>query len=77
MDTDFEFGLASDGIFSCDDKYPLAGRSVALLIRPRMMQDAKDEPTSTENVVEVSLRAEELLYSKKKSSLMKRWFYKR
>jgi isoamylase len=77
MDTDFERGLARDGIFTCDDKYPLAGRSVALLTRPRAAQDAKDDLTSVENVVEVSSRAEELLYSKKKSSLMKRWFYKR
>jgi glycogen operon protein len=77
MNTDFEHGLASDGIYSCDDKYPLAGRSVALLIRPRIVQNAKDDLTSTENVVEVSIRAEELLYSKKRSSLMKRWFYKR
>jgi hypothetical protein len=77
MDTDFEHGLESDGIFNCDDKYPLAGRSFALLTRPRIVPNTKDDLASAENVVEVSSRAEELLYSKKKSSFMKRWFYKR
>lgn len=35
MDTDIEMGLASDGNFACGDSYPLNGRSIALLTRPR------------------------------------------
>lgn len=76
MDTDFEQGLISDGHFACDDQYLLKGRSIALLTRPRLGLD-EDDLISSESVVDVLNRSDELLYSKKKHSVMKRWFYKR
>lgn len=76
MDTDFELGLASDGDFACGDDYPLKERSMALFTRPRINRD-EDDMTGPESVVEASAKAEEMLYSKKKRSPMRRWFYKR
>ena len=76
MDTEFERGLASDGYFFCGDVYPLKGRSLTVLTRPRERQ-ADDDQTSKEAVVETSVRVKELLFTKKSRVSMKRWFYKR
>ncbi len=76
MDTNLELGLTSDGYYSCGDDYHLKGRSIALLIRPKLDQDT-DDLDHEEEVIEVSARVEELLYSKKKRSLVGRWLYKR
>jgi glycogen operon protein len=77
MDTDLEQGLATDGIFASGDKYLLNGRSVALLIRPRVALKDEDDPAGLENKIGVNAKTEELLYSKKKNAVTGRWSYKR
>lgn len=76
MDTDFEHGLVVDGHFSSSDIYPLKGRSIAILTRPRIKQD-DEQAAGPDEFVEVSARVEELLYARNKRSAMRRWFYKR
>jgi isoamylase len=76
MDTEFEHGLASDGDFACGDVYPLKGRSLAVLSRPRVQQP-DDDLFSSEATAAASVRDEELLFLKKSRTSMKRWFNKR
>jgi len=77
MNTSLEQGLADDGDFASGDEFLLKGRSVAMLIRPKIPLESKDDLADLENVIGVSPRTEKLLYSKKKLTVMRRWFYKR
>ncbi len=77
LDTNSDHNKANYGDYASGDEFLLKGRSVALLIRPRISQQHEDA-LNLENSIENSPRTEELLYSRrKKASMLKRWFNKR
>lgn len=76
MDTDFELGLESDGNFACGDDYLLKARSVAVFTRSRIYQDEVDSSDQEDEIV-VSNNSANLLYSKKRFPLIRKWIYKR
>ncbi len=76
FDTDLDNVLDNDREFTCGDDYQIKGRSIALFFRPRVALEDSDL-TALENLAATADKSEDLLYSRKKNSVMRRWFYKR